>query len=248
MIPIWITVGACLGWLGGVVGIGGGLLAVPLLSFVLGQNQQLAQGTALVMVLPNVILGLIRYAQRGGLKLRLAVPLSAAAFPANFVGAYEATHIQSATLRAGFVVFAMALAAISASRGLMKGVVPTSNAPERSCLWAPGIGIFAGLLNGLFGVGGGVFAVSFMSIVYRLSQVTAQGFGLALVVPAAAVGLSTYSLYGKVDWVVGGSLAIGGTLTVARGVQKAHLLPDRTLRFTFAGLALITALALFLRY
>ncbi|MCR3786820.1 sulfite exporter TauE/SafE family protein, partial [Pseudomonas aeruginosa] len=64
--------GMVLGCLGGLFGIGGGLLAIPALGVIFGLDQQLAQGTALVMVVPNVVLALWRYHQRNRIDPRQA--------------------------------------------------------------------------------------------------------------------------------------------------------------------------------
>ncbi len=61
---LFLVFGAVLGTLGGLFGIGGGLIAIPVLGVWFGLDQQLAQGTALVMVVPNVMLALWRYHQR----------------------------------------------------------------------------------------------------------------------------------------------------------------------------------------
>ncbi|MGE8387103.1 MAG: TSUP family transporter, partial [Pseudomonas sp.] len=67
---LYIVLGAGLGTLGGLFGIGGGLIAIPALGVLFGLDQQLAQGTALVMVVPNVLLALWRYHQRNRIELR----------------------------------------------------------------------------------------------------------------------------------------------------------------------------------
>ncbi len=59
-----VLLGVVLGTLGGLFGIGGGLIAIPVIGVVFGIDQQLAQGTALVMVVPNVVLAIWRYNQR----------------------------------------------------------------------------------------------------------------------------------------------------------------------------------------
>ena len=67
-----LAVGGAIGFSGGVVGIGGGLIAIPLLGLVLGYPQQAAQGTALVMVLPAVLLTVRKYHQRSPIDWRSA--------------------------------------------------------------------------------------------------------------------------------------------------------------------------------
>ena len=59
-----LGLGVVLGALGGMLGIGGGLVAIPILGALYGMDQHLAQGTALVMILPNVLTGFWRYHQR----------------------------------------------------------------------------------------------------------------------------------------------------------------------------------------
>lgn len=65
--------GAALGGIGGLLGIGGGLLAIPVLALLFGMEQAMAQGTALVMIVPNVLLAFYRYRQHHAISLRLAL-------------------------------------------------------------------------------------------------------------------------------------------------------------------------------
>jgi uncharacterized membrane protein YfcA len=73
-----LLLGLALGTLGGLFGIGGGLIAIPALGVLFGLDQQLAQGTALVMVVPNVLLALWRYHQRNRIDWRHALALAPA--------------------------------------------------------------------------------------------------------------------------------------------------------------------------
>ena len=72
---MYTALGLALGALGGLFGIGGGLIAIPVLGLWFGLDQQIAQGTALVMSVPNVFLALYRYNQRNKIDLRQALPL-----------------------------------------------------------------------------------------------------------------------------------------------------------------------------
>src|ERR1700751_5773208 len=56
--------GGVAGLLGGLFGVGGGFLVIPLLGFFYGMDQQTAQGTALIMVVPNVVWAFSRYQRR----------------------------------------------------------------------------------------------------------------------------------------------------------------------------------------
>ncbi|HZJ53907.1 MAG TPA: sulfite exporter TauE/SafE family protein, partial [Myxococcaceae bacterium] len=97
-----VLLGAGIGVLSGIVGIGGGLFIIPLLGVFFGLTQQMAQGTALVMVVPNVLVGLWRYARHRGFDPRGAQLLALLAPLSTYVGARLAMVAPSRVLRVGF--------------------------------------------------------------------------------------------------------------------------------------------------
>jgi uncharacterized membrane protein YfcA len=241
-----LALGALLGFLGGLLGIGGGLFAIPILAVVLNLDEQHAQGTSLVMVVPNVALGLWNYARRSKLDLRFSLTLAATALPLTFAGAHFATHVPSSPLRIAFAIFTLCIAAVM----LYRAFAPKSELPARALLpwpFAALVGAFGGFLSGLFSVGGAIFAVPLMSILFGFSQAVSQGFGLALVAPGTLAGLWAYAAAGDIDWPVGLTLAVGGLVTVPYGVKLAVRLPERSLRLSFAGLMVLSAVTLILK-
>ena len=60
----FVLMGGFLGFAGGLFGIGGGILTIPLLGIFFGYSQQLAQGTVLLLVLPTATTGLVQYMRR----------------------------------------------------------------------------------------------------------------------------------------------------------------------------------------
>ncbi|WP_333700236.1 TSUP family transporter, partial [Rivihabitans pingtungensis] len=75
--PGMLALGAVVGFLGGLLGIGGGILAIPVLALLFGMDQAMAQGTALVMIAPNVVLAFWRYSQHHPIALRRTLTLGA---------------------------------------------------------------------------------------------------------------------------------------------------------------------------
>jgi uncharacterized membrane protein YfcA len=245
-VVLFIVLGGVVGALGGLFGIGGGLIAIPILGLFFGLDQQHAQGTALIMVSPTVLIGLWNYARYAGFDRRVAATLAATAPPLTFVGAYVAVHVPSRELRIGFGAFLAILAAWFAIRSLRR---PPKEA-RRAVLawgWSAVLGTFGGCISGLFSVGGAAFAVPFLSAFFGFSQATAQGLGLALVAPGTIVGIVTYALAHDVEWAVGIPMAIGAATCVRFGVRLAHALPDRTLRLLFCGLLAASSAALLLK-
>lgn len=235
-----IVLGAILGVTGGLFGIGGGVIAIPVLGLLFGMNQPLAQGTALVMVAPNVIMGFWQYHRRNHLDLRMIALLCLSAILFTYLGARLATIVDAAALRTAFALFLIALTVFFAWQ-LLRG----RGAQARIVLarpWAMVVGMLGGLTSGLFGVGGGVIAAPALTGLFGVTQAAAQGFSLALVSPGAVVALGTYAAADLVDWHTGIPLALGGMLSIPWGVALAHRLPERKLRLLFCGLLLVTAL------
>jgi uncharacterized membrane protein YfcA len=108
-------------------------------------------------------------------------------------------------------------------------------------LAAAAIGVFAGVLAGLFGIGGGVLFVPTLTLVLGLTQIHAEATSLLAIIPTALVGAWRQTHYGNVRWrdaLIIGVAAIGG---VEAGVQIAESLPEHVLRRLFAILMLTVA-------
>lgn len=234
-----VALGAVLGVTGGLFGIGGGVIAIPVLGLLFGMSQPLAQGTALVMVAPNVIVGFWQYHRRNHLDLRMAALLCLSAICFTYVGARLATVVDAKALRVAFALFMIAMAAYFAWRLLQRA--PIQSRIQLARPWAVGLGMLGGLTSGLFGVGGGVIAAPALTGLFGVTQAAAQGLALALVSPGAVVGMVTYAAAGQVDWQTGIPLALGGMLSIPWGVALAHRLPERKLRLMFCILLIVTA-------
>lgn len=233
--------GASLGVAGGMLGIGGGLIAIPVLGLLYGMNQQLAQGTALVMVAPNVLIGFWRYHQKHPVALRPAALASLFSIGATWLAARFAVGIDPDLLHFSFAVFLIVLALYFGwpKRRATGGAKPLDPRPVPGRL-LPVIGTASGVMSGFFTVGGGLVVVPALVSLFRMPQTRAQGMALALVVPGAFVALATYGHSGHVDWHVGLPLALGGILTVSWGVHLAHTMPPRVLRALFCAVLLGT--------
>lgn len=103
------------------------------------------------------------------------------------------------------------------------------------------IGLLAGVIAGLLGVGGGIVFVPGLVILLGLSQHVAEGTSLLAILPVVAVGTISQRRYGNVrqrDALLIGLLSLGGT---AGGVALADALSGQALRIAFAVLMLMIA-------
>lgn len=108
------------------------------------------------------------------------------------------------------------------------------------------VGLAAGFLSGVFGVGGGILVVPALVIVMKMDQRLAHGTSLAAVLPISIASLLGYGIAGEVDWPVALFLAMGAVAGAVLGTKLLHVLPQRVLALAFSGLLLATALRLFI--
>ena len=112
-------------------------------------------------------------------------------------------------------------------------------APEILALLA--IGLTAGTLAGLLGIGGGVLMVPAMVLITGFDQHVAQGTSLLVIIPAAAVGSFAHHRHGRLALRDAAALAIGGVLGALLGSMTALSLDEDLLRRLFAILLLLIA-------
>ena len=123
---------------------------------------------------------------------------------------------------------------------------PVNPSHSASVLTIVLVGIAAGFLSGMFGVGGGILIVPGLVLVAKMDQRIAHGTSLAAVLPISAASLLSYWSHDHVDWRVSGCLAIGALMGAVLGTKLLNVLPHRVLAVAFAGILLVTAVRLFL--
>ena len=118
----------------------------------------------------------------------------------------------------------------------------TSNAPSPTVPWRGLlIGGGAGLMSGLFGIGGGIVIVPALLTLLSMERRLAHGTSLAATVPVAAASLVTYALGDHVDWPVALFLMTGAVVGTVLGTQLLQIIPKRPLTIIFVAVILLTA-------
>ena len=102
------------------------------------------------------------------------------------------------------------------------------------------LGIVAGVLAGMFGVGGGILFVPTLTYL-GLTQLHAEATSLLAIIPTVLVGVWRHQRYGNVRWKPALAIGISSIGAAVGGAQVAESLPETTLRRLFAVLLLLTA-------
>ncbi len=239
--------GAASGFFAGLLGVGGGLVIVPVLSAAFetqGRPQDtvhhMALGTSLGVIVLTSVASLLAHHRRGAVLWTLFAPLAAGTLLGTFGGAILARRIGTLALRIFFVAF---VAAVAVRLFRNRPPHPTRRTPH-----APGLGAagaLIGVVSALVGIGGGSMTVPFL-VLCNTPMRQAVGTSAALGLPIALSGAIGYAVAGHgttalppgslgfVHLPVLAAIAVPSLFLAPLGARLAHALPVPILRRVFA--------------
>ena len=235
--------GAVSGALGGLMGVGGGIVLVPLLVHALRVAQHEAQGTSLAFIIVTALVAVVPYYGHERLDVPLALWLALGAVPGVILGARLAARTSAARLRAAFggILVLTALRMLAAPPQGSGGPGPWP-APLNVLL-----GGITGTLAGFLGIGGGTILVPILVLGQKIDQHTAQGTSLLMIVPVGIVGVVSYARQGRLATRGLPALLAGGAFGALAGALLAHRVKAPTLTRLFALLLIATAAQMIFR-
>jgi uncharacterized membrane protein YfcA len=235
------VIGLVAGMMGGLVGLGGGVFMVPLMSELLKVRQHEAHGTSLVAIVFTGTTGAIAYGLHKSVDIFAAILLAATAILTARWGAKLTAMLPEWKLKRSFGAFLIFVASLM----LLKSYLPAFHIG--AFLWGKVIsllvtGAFTGFLSGMMGVGGGFVMVPVMVLLVGLSQHIAQGTSLLVMVPTGIVGAWTHWKLGHIVLDIVPGLIVGSLIGTPLGAELAHSLPENQLRLVFV--AFVVAMSL----
>ena len=242
--------GILTGTIAGILGIGGGLLIVPVLSLWQVSLVQ-ATATSLVGVFISAVSGSLQNLLKGNLNWKASLGLALFGIPTAQLGAWLGDRVSNSLLAFSFAALSLVVIYLLDLKQKLKA--RNQNAPEvteqngavpSELRFAPiaGIGLLAGLLSGLFGVGGGAVMVPLQMLFLNESIKSAVRTSLGAIVAIAASGLIQHALNNNVLWKPGIALAIGGMFGAQFGTRLLPRLPDQLVNFLFRALLVLIAI------
>ncbi len=250
--------GLVAGSLSGFLGIGGGALLAPLLVFTLGIEQHRAQGISLAALLPPVGLPAVLAYKKSGVRILvpLVVALACSFAVGGFAGAWLAHRIPSRELRWSFAAFLL-LAAINAAFSRAPDVDrPDAGGPRNvSRIHAPSpwlglpIGLVAGVMSGMLGIGGGLVAMPLLRKAARLTRLEATATTLAMMLPP--IGLPAVLVYAKeqggLPWRLLLAVVLGFAVGGGFGARLSGRMNERLATYVYAVVIALMAILLVVR-
>ncbi len=259
LIAAALATGVIAGILAGLLGVGGGIVIVPVLYHVfpflaIDENvrMHLAVGTSLATIILTSIVSARAHARKGALDRELLVTYAPGILAGVLVGAFLGGRARGELL---VIVFASLALVVAVDMAFRRRNVHLARAPLEG-LPAQGIGFFIGGFSVVMGIGGGTFSVpvfTLMNVPVHRAVGTAAAIGLLISVPGALAflwnGLGNPDLPpGSVGYISLPALAAivpGTMLSAPLGARIAHALPDRALRAAFAVFLFLTSARMF---
>ncbi len=235
-----IVSGALVGFVLGLVGGGGSIIAVPLLLYVVGvASPHLAIGTSAIAVSLSALSNLVNQARRGMVKWPCAVTFSAAGVAGAWSGSTLAMMVPGEKLLALFGALMIVVGTVMLLRKDAEGNPDVRLSFKTARQLLPLlllIGFAVGALSGFFGIGGGFLIVPGLMLATGMPIAYAIGTSLVAVTVFGATTASNYAISGLVDWriaalFIGGGI-VGGIIGTFAGQRLAK--SKGTLAMVFA--------------
>lgn len=234
--------GAAAGAFGGLFGVGGGILLVPVIAGPLGRTQHEAHGTSLAAIGATALVGITVYGLHGQVDWLAALLAGPSCVLMARVGARVAAGMSTRSLKLAFATM-LVLVAIRLLWKADIGPAPleTATLPVRIAFDIV-LGAGVGFLAGVMGVGGGVVAVPAFTLLLGMSQQQAQGTSLALILFAAPAGAWEHARRGNVVGRLAIWLGLGSIVGAALTSTMVQTAPGPLLTRAFALFLLANAI------
>ncbi|HKY16260.1 MAG TPA: sulfite exporter TauE/SafE family protein [Microthrixaceae bacterium] len=242
------AVGFCAGVLSALAGVGGAVLTTPGLR-ALGAPPLIAVGSTIPAIIPSAVTGAIRYSRAGLVDWRVAGWCGGAGMVSALAGAWTAGRVEPTWL-----MVLTALLVLWSSISVLRPRKPAAGEPSRlrsagaavaadlpetsipSLVTLVAVGIGAGFIAGLLGVGGGIVLVPAFTALLRMGVKESVATSLVAVALMSITSLLGHLLAGHVDWAYALPLMVGAVPGARVGSRLTLRLPESTMRLVCGGL------------
>lgn len=254
IIVILLIAGSVAGFTAGLLGIGGGLVVIPItlavahwLKFPLEHLQHIAVGTSFGVMIFTTFVSMMTQHKRKAINWHIAKLMILGSVIGTLLGSFVATYIPGKELQIIFVVFCYVIAI---KTFINRKIEQEGNVPSKKTL--SGYGGLVGFVSAILGIGGGVLNVPFL-LYHHIDIKKAVGISSAI---SFAIGLFGFVGYTYSGWNISNlpeysfgycnipialTLALTAMIFAPIGVKFSHRLPKAKLQITFAILMLIVA-------
>lgn len=238
MLPLAVALSSLIGLTLGLLGGGGSILTLPLLTYVAGVEPRSAIASSLLVVGTTSIIGAIGHARAGRVRWRTALVFGGAGMVGAVAGSRVAAHLPAKLL---MVLFALLM--LVTAIAMLRGRRPSASAPpERSAElpWISAIiyGAAVGSVTGLLGAGGGFLIVPALVLLGQLEMPVAVGTSLVVISMSSFSGLASRLGHVSISWSLTAMVTAAAVIGTIVGGQLADRVSAASLRKGFGVLVL----------
>jgi uncharacterized membrane protein YfcA len=238
LVPLAVLVGVALGLLGG----GGSILTVPLLTYVGGLAPAQAVAASLFVVGVTAAVGAVGHARAGRVRWRTGLLFGGAGMVGAFAGGLLGAHLPGAVLLTAFavVMLATAIAMLRGRRQPRPAPLPSELPVGRAVL----DGALVGLVTGLVGAGGGFLVVPALALLGGLPMPVAVGTSLVVIAMKSFAGLGGYLTTVSIPWGTTLAVTAAAVLGAVVGGRLVARVPQDALGRAFGWFVLAMAVVM----
>ncbi|MGH1520779.1 MAG: sulfite exporter TauE/SafE family protein [Nitrosopumilus sp.] len=237
-----IFLGFAAGILGSMLGLGGGIIVVPVLTF-LGFPPTATASNSLFAALSNAVASTISYSRQKRIDFSLGLKLGLLSIPGTVLGAVISTDVTPGIFK---ILFGLVLIASAAYIFLRKKIEAREKTLSlQMIIFAIGASFFAGIISAFFGIGGGIIFVPLMVAGVGMAMKKAAPTSQLILLFSSLSGVITHSILGHPDFTHAGFLAIGSFVGGLVGARLSLEIKERYLQILVSTVILIASVKLF---
>jgi uncharacterized membrane protein YfcA len=240
---LWlIPLGFAAGVLGSMIGLGGGIIIVPVLTFF-GFSPTLAASNSLFAAFTNAVASTISYSRQKRVEFSLGLKLGLLTIPGTILGAYISSDVTPELFK---ILFGFVLIASAVYIFLTKKIESTEqNFSKMMVVFAVGASFFAGIISAFFGIGGGIIFVPLMVVGMGMAMKKAAPTSQLILLFASLSGVIVHTILGHSDFLQAGLLGAGSFVGGLVGARLSVDINERYLRILVSIVIIAAAAKMF---
>ena len=240
---LWlIPLGFAAGVLGSMIGLGGGIIVVPILTFF-GFSPTLAASNSLFAAFSNAVASTISYSRQKRIEYSLGVKLGLLTIPGTVLGGYISSNVAPDLFK---ILFGFVLIASAAYIFLRKKIENREeNFSKQMMVFAIGASFFAGIISAFFGIGGGIIFVPLMVVGMGMAMKKAAPTSQLILLFASLSGVIVHTILGHSDFLQAGLLSIGSFAGGMVGARISADIQERFLQILVSVVIIVAAIKMF---
>jgi len=241
---LWlIPVGFVAGVLGSMIGLGGGIIVVPVLTFA-GFGPSLAVSNSLFAAFSNAAASTISYSRQKRIEYSIGLKLGLLAIPGTVLGALISSDVAPGVFK---ILFGLVLISCSIYIFLRKKIeTKEQNYSKQIMILAIGGSFFAGIISSFFGIGGGIIFVPLMVVAMGMGMKNAAPTSQFILLFVSFSGLVTHGFLGHPDFYQALLLSAGAFAGGLIGARLSLEIRERSLQILVSVVIIAAAIKLFI--